>query len=47
MQCNGMGYAWPNEAECSVTKLGYTWANEDECSVTEFVTSGLTRMNAV
>ena len=47
MQCNGMGYAWPNEDECSVTKLGYAWANEDECNVTELVTPGLTRMNAV
>ena len=47
MLCNGMDYAWPNEDECSVTKLGYAWANEDECSVTELVTLGLTRMNAV
>ena len=47
MQCNGMGYAWPSEDECSVTKLGYAWANEDEYSVTALVTPGLTRMNVV
>ena len=27
--------------------MGYAWGNEDECSVTEWVTAGLTRMNAV
>ena len=47
MQIYGMGYLWPNEAECSVTKLGYAWVNEDKCSVTEFVTPGLTIINAV
>ena len=47
MQCNGMGYAWANEDECSVTELGYSWANEDECSVTKWVTPGLTRINEV